>query len=159
MAMRKWIGATAVFAAAAAGAFALVTYAKGSSAYRTVTADEAEELIDAGGMTVVDVRKPVEYEERHIPGALNVSVENIGSTPPAALPDLDAPLILYCRTGKRSRKASRKLSRLGYTNVIDMGGILEWTGDIVTGSEPYRTKPKSAPTAHTDGATAAGKTA
>ena len=106
------------------------------SAYQKITADEGQAMMDAGSPTIVDVRTPQEYADGHIPGAINIPVEDIGSAKPAELTDTDADLIVYCRTGVRSKQASDKLVELGYQHVNDMGGIVDWHGDTVTGNEP-----------------------
>lgn len=105
-------------------------------AYQKVTAEEARALMDKGGVLVVDVRRADEYEAGHVPGAIHLPGESIGGVPPVELPDLDAALIVYCSTGVRSREAADKLAALGYTRVIDMGGIADWSYDTVTGAEP-----------------------
>lgn len=97
-----------------------------NSPYHKISAEEAKDMIDSGDVTVVDVRTEEEYNEAHIPGAVLVSNESISSEPPEALPDKDGILIVYCRTGVRSRQASDKLVELGYTQVYDMGGIVDW---------------------------------
>lgn len=110
--------------------------APSTSAYTKITADEAQAMMDAGSPTIVDVRTAQEYAEGHVPGAINIPVESIGSDKPAELADADADLIVYCRTGVRSKQASDKLVELGYQHVNDMGGIVDWTGDKVTGDQP-----------------------
>ena len=95
--------------------------------YHKITAEEAKTMIDNGGVTIVDVRRPDEYAAQHIPGAINVPNEDISSDPPAALPDMDAVLLVHCRTGIRSKAASDKLIQMGYQNVYDFGGIVDWT--------------------------------
>lgn len=94
--------------------------------YHKITAEEAKNMIDNGGVTIVDVRRPDEYAAQHIPGAVNVPNEDISSEPPAALPDPDAVLLVHCRTGIRSKAASDKLIQMGYRNVYDFGGIVDW---------------------------------
>lgn len=107
-----------------------------ASAYHKITAEEGKALIDEGGVTVVDVRTPQEYAEAHVPGAINIPNEDIGTAQPAELGNLDEPLVVYCRTGVRSKQASDKLVAMGFTNVNDMGGIVDWTYDKVSGTEP-----------------------
>lgn len=102
-------------------------------AYHKITAEEAKEMMDAGGVTVVDVRTEEEYAEKHIPDAVLVPNETIGEEQPELLPDLDAVLLVHCRTGVRSRQASDKLVELGYKNVYDFGGIVSWPYDTETG--------------------------
>lgn len=100
--------------------------------YHKITQEEAKEMIDAGGVTIVDVRREEEYREQHIPDALLVPNESIGDSQPEQLPDLDAVLLVYCRTGVRSKQASEKLVKLGYTNVYDIGGITTWPYETVS---------------------------
>lgn len=107
-----------------------------NDAYQKITADEAKALMDSQEVTIVDVRTVQEYADGHIPGAINIPVESIGSDKPAELSDTDADLIVYCRTGVRSKQASDKLVGLGYQHVNDMGGIVDWTGEKVTGDQP-----------------------
>lgn len=106
-----------------------------TSAYHKITAADAKALMDEGGVTVVDVRTPQEYADGHIPGAINIPNEDITTTPPDGL-SKDDTLIVYCRTGVRSKQASDKLVSMGFTNVNDMGGIVDWTYDTVKGSTP-----------------------
>lgn len=114
--------------------------AASAGAYQKITADEGQALMDAGQHIVVDVRTAQEYADGHIPGAINIPVETIGSDKPAELAEADAgtdaELIVYCRTGVRSKQAADKLIDLGYQHVNDMGGIVDWHGETVTGSEP-----------------------
>ena len=105
-------------------------------AYKKITADEAQAMMDSGSPTVVDVRTAKEYADGHIPGAINIPVESIGADKPAELDDANADLIVYCRTGVRSKQASDKLVELGYQHVNDMGGIVDWPYGTVAGSEP-----------------------
>lgn len=102
------------------------------SAYHKITAEEAKEMMDKGGVTVVDVRRSDEYAAGHIPGSVLVPVESITDTQPEKLPDLDAVLLVHCRTGIRSRQASDKLVEMGYKNVYDFGGIVDWPYETVT---------------------------
>ncbi len=68
----------------------------------------------------------------NIPGAVNIPNENIGSVPPEELPDRSQAILVYCRTGRRSKEASQKLADMGYTNIYEFGGIIDWTGEITT---------------------------
>lgn len=99
-----------------------------------ITAEEAKEKMDAETVTVVDVRTPEEYEAGHIEGAVNVPLDTIGDTQPALLDDPEAVLLVYCRSGVRSASAARKLAELGYQNLFDFGGILDWPYDTVKGA-------------------------
>ena len=100
--------------------------------YHKITAEEAKQMIDEGSVTVVDVRTQEEYDAKHIPGAILVPNESIGSEQPEALPDKEAVLLIHCRTGIRSKQASEKLVSLGYTHVYDFGGIESWPYDTVS---------------------------
>ena len=82
---------------------------------------------------IVDVRRPDEFAEGHIKDAINVPNEDITDGMPELLPDKDQLLLIYCRSGNRSKEASRKLVDIGYTNVYEFGGINTWEGEIVTG--------------------------
>ena len=77
----------------------------------------------------------VHYDAGHIPGAICVPNESIGEKRPEALPDPDQLLLIYCRSGRRSKEASQKLYDMGYTNVYEFGGIIDWTGDVVRSSD------------------------
>ena len=103
--------------------------------YTVIKPSEAKSMIDAGNVTVVDVRTQSEYEDAHIEGAVLVPLDTIGDSDIAALPDKDATLIVYCRTGVRSAQASAALVKLGYAHVYDMdGGITSWTYGTVSGA-------------------------
>lgn len=82
---------------------------------------------------ILDVRTPEEYEEAHIPEAVNVPNETIGTEEIPELPHKEQLIFVYCRSGNRSKQASQKLADLGYTNIIEFGGINDWNGDTVTG--------------------------
>lgn len=101
---------------------------KGS--YETIPQDRAKSEMDALSaegkpFVLLDVRRPDEYNESHIPGALLLPNELIGTTRPQELPNLDVPIYLYCRSGRRSLEAAKKLAAMGYT-VYDFGGIIDW---------------------------------
>ncbi len=87
------------------------------------------------GHVVVDVRRPDEYRSGHIPGAILIPNESIGQDRPAALPDLKQVILVYCRSGNRSRQASRKLVAMGYERVFDFGGLNTWPGDLTGGDD------------------------
>ena len=80
---------------------------------------------------ILDVRTAGEYAGGHIPNAINVPNESINAAPPKELPDKDQRIFVYCRSGSRSMQASQKLVDLGYTNIVEMGGIKDWHGEIV----------------------------
>ena len=79
---------------------------------------------------ILDVRRPDEYASGHIPGAINIANESIGTGEITQLPDKAQLILVYCRSGRRSREAAEKLVKLGYTNIVEFGGILDWTGAI-----------------------------
>lgn len=91
---------------------------------------QAISLIDAGEATVVDVREPDEYEAGHIPGARLLPLGQVQEKAAAALPDKDAPILVYCRTGRRSEAAGLILLGKGYRNVKNLGGILSWPYEL-----------------------------
>lgn len=80
---------------------------------------------------LLDVRTQEEYASGHIPGAICIPNETIGSEEIPELPDKDQLILVYCRSGNRSKQASQKLAEQGYTNVVEFGGINGWTGEIV----------------------------
>ena len=121
-------------AAASPTAAAAAESTAGETGYQKITAEEAKKMMDAGGVTVVDVRTAEEYAAAHIPGAVLVPVESIGEAMPEALPDKDAVLLVYCRSGRRSAAASQKLAALGYTAVYDFGGINDWPYETEAGA-------------------------
>ena len=100
--------------------------------YRQVNMDEAITMMEEGsGYIILDVRTPGEFEEKHIPGAINVANETIGTDEIPELPDKDQLILVYCRSGNRSKQASEKLVALGYTNIVEFGGINDWPGETV----------------------------
>ncbi len=101
--------------------------------YTQISQDDAAKMMgEETGYLIVDVRRPDEYAEGHIPDAINVPNEEIMDEMPEALPDKDQMLFIYCRTGRRSKEAASKLAGMGYTNVYEFGGINDWKGEIVT---------------------------
>ncbi len=103
--------------------------------YRQISQEEAAEMMTKDdGHIIVDVRRQDEYEAGHIPGAVLIPNESIGTEQPEALPDLNQIILIYCRSGNRSKQAAQKLSDIGYTNIYEFGGIISWKGEIVTGT-------------------------
>lgn len=99
--------------------------------YTTITMDEAKEIFaESGEYIILDVRTIAEFEEGHIPGAICIPNESIGESEIVQLPDKDAIIYVYCRSGNRSKQAAEKLVKLGYTNIIEFGGIIDWDGEI-----------------------------
>ena len=104
------------------------------SGYRQVTAEEAIALMEKeSGYIILDVRTVQEYSEKHIPKAVNIPNESIGTEDLPALPDKNQLILVYCRSGNRSKQASEKLAALGYTNIVEFGGINSWPGETVSG--------------------------
>lgn len=93
--------------------------------------DAMAQMVDGEDYILLDVRTQAEYAEGHIPGAICLPNETIGSEPPAELPDREQTILVYCRSGRRSAEAAQKLADMGYVNVLEFGGILDWTGEIV----------------------------
>ena len=104
--------------------------------FNQITMDEAKEMMDDDGVVIVDVRRQDEYDLGHIPDAICIPNETIKDTQPAELPDLDQVILVYCRSGRRSKDASQKLYNMGYTNIYEFGGILDWDGEIVEEADP-----------------------
>ena len=102
-----------------------------ANSYRQITVSEAVKMMDEEkNYIILDVRRADEYAEGHIPGAINVANESIGREEIPELPDKDQLILVYCRSGRRSKEAAEKLVKLGYTNIVEFGGILDWTGEI-----------------------------
>jgi len=101
--------------------------------YRQIGMDEAITIMEEeSGYIILDVRTPEEFAGKHIPGAINIPNETIGTDEIPELPDKDQLILVYCRSGNRSKQASEKLVKLGYTNVVEFGGINDWPGDTET---------------------------
>ena len=102
-----------------------------TNTYRSITMDETVTMMaQESGYITLDVRRPDEFAAGHIPGAINVANETIGTAEIPELPDKDQLIMVYCRSGRRSKEASEKLVKLGYTNIVEFGGILDWKGEI-----------------------------
>ena len=102
-----------------------------TNTYRQITMDEAVDMMaQETGYIILDVRRPDEYAAGHIPNAINVPNESIGTSDIPELPDKNQLIMVYCRSGRRSKEASEKLVKLGYTNIVEFGGILDWKGEI-----------------------------
>ena len=105
----------------------------GAAAYRRVSMQEAVDMMaDEAGYIILDVRTAQEFASGHIPGAMLLPNEDIGTEEIAQLPDKSQLILVYCRSGNRSKQAADKLVRLGYTNIVEFGGINSWPGEIVT---------------------------
>ena len=106
-----------------------------TNTYRQITMDDAVTMMaQETDYIILDVRRPDEFAAGHIPNAINVANETIGTTEIPELPHKDQLIMVYCRSGRRSKEAAEKLVKLGYTNIVEFGGILDWKGEIVTAS-------------------------
>ncbi len=104
-----------------------------TNTYHQISMDEAVAMMaQESGYIILDVRRADEFAAGHIPNAINVANEIIGTAEIAELPDKDQLIMVYCRSGHRSKEAAEKLAKLGYTNIVEFGGILDWTGEIET---------------------------
>lgn len=102
-----------------------------ANSYRQISMDEAVEMMKKeSDYIILDVRRADEFAEGHIPGAINVANESIGTEEIPELPDKAQLILVYCRSGRRSKEAAEKLVKLGYTNIVEFGGILDWKGEI-----------------------------
>ena len=104
--------------------------------YQHTTMEEAVTMMEEETEYIIlDVRTAQEYSEKHIPGAINIANESIGTEDIPELPDKDQLILVYCRSGNRSKQASEKLVKLGYTNIVEIGGINSWPGETVAGDK------------------------
>ena len=95
--------------------------------YVNITAEEAKQIMDTEeGYIILDVRTQEEYDESHIPGAIVISHEEIAEKAENVLTDKDQLILVYCRSGRRSKIAAEALAELGYTNIKEFGGIIDW---------------------------------
>ena len=101
------------------------------AAYQKISAEEAYEMMASQEVVVVDVRTQEEYDGGHIENAVLVPNESIVSEMPEAPPDKEATLLVYCRSGRRSKDAAEKLLALGYQSVYDFGGVIDWPYELV----------------------------
>ena len=99
--------------------------------YKKITSDEAKNIMLTEKPIVVDVRSLEEYNEGHIPNAISIPLETIENEAETKLKNKDDLILVYCRSGRRSREAALRLIEKGYTNVIDFGGIQDWNGEVV----------------------------
>ena len=107
-----------------------------ANTYRQITMQEAVEMMEKEeNYIILDVRTHEEFASGHIPGAIVIPNETIGTEEIPQLPDKDQLIMVYCRSGNRSKQASDKLVKLGYTNIVEFGGINSWPGETVSGME------------------------
>ena len=105
---------------------------KKDMSYTQISMEEAVAMMATEeNYIILDVRTIEEFAEKHIPNAINIPNETIGSEELVELPDKNQLILVYCRSGNRSKQASEKLAALGYTNIYEFGGINDWTGETV----------------------------
>ncbi len=101
--------------------------------YYQISQETAVKIMEAeSGYIILDVRTLEEYNDSHIPGAICVPNEEIGTAEISELPDKEQLILVYCRSGRRSKEASKKLAAMGYTEIYEFGGIIDWTGETVS---------------------------
>jgi rhodanese-related sulfurtransferase len=101
------------------------------AAYVNITAEEAKQIMDTEeGYIILDTRTQGEYDEGHIPGAIVISHDEIEEKAEGMLPDKDQLILVYCRSGRRSKLAAETLVELGYTNIKEFGGIIDWPYEV-----------------------------
>ena len=104
----------------------------GSATYDQISGAEAKALMDSeSGYIIIDARTQEEYDEGHIPRAILIPEYEIADRAEKELPDKNQLILVYCRSGRRSKIAAEELVKLGYTNVKEFGGIIDWKYDIV----------------------------
>ena len=104
----------------------------GSATYDQISGAEAKALMDSeSGYIIIDARTQEEYDQGHIPGAILIPEYEIADRAEKELPDKDQLILVYCRSGRRSKIAAKELVKLGYTNVKEFGGIIDWEYEIV----------------------------
>lgn len=102
--------------------------------YRQISMLQAVDMMESeSDYIILDVRTPEEFKEKRIPNSINVPNETIGESEIPELPNKDQLILVYCRSGRRSKEAAEKLCALGYTNIVEFGGINDWRGDTVSG--------------------------
>lgn len=112
-------------------AFTACGSASSELSFQQISMDAAiTQMAEEDNFILLDVRTPEEFADGHIPGAINISNESIGENDITELPDKEQRIYVYCRSGNRSKQASAKLVNLGYTNVVEIGGIIDYHGEI-----------------------------
>ncbi len=114
------------------GPTAILVSEKGEKAmYDIITAEEAKKIMDSGEEYVLlDVREQDEFDEGHIAGAILIPYTEIENKAEEMLPDRDKQILVYCRSGRRSKIAAESLAKLGYTNIKEFGGIIDWPYEV-----------------------------
>lgn len=114
------------------GPTSIIVSEKGEKAmYEQISAEEAKKIMDTGEEHIIlDTREQDEFDEGHIPGAILIPYTEIENKAEEMLPDKDKLILVYCRSGRRSKIAAENLAKLGYTNVKEFGGIIDWPYEI-----------------------------
>ncbi len=114
------------------GLTSIIVAEKGEKAmYEQITPEEAKKIMDSGEENIIlDAREQDEFDEGHIPGAILIPYTEIENKAEEMMPDKDKLILVYCRSGRRSKIAAEALSKLGYTNVKEFGGIIDWQYEV-----------------------------
>ena len=114
------------------GPTSIIVTDKGEKAmYQQITAEEAKKIMDSGEEYIIlDAREQKEFDSGHIPGAILIPYTEIENKADEMLPDKDMQILVYCRSGRRSKIAAEALSKLGYTNIKEFGGIIDWPYEV-----------------------------
>ncbi len=114
------------------GPTAIIVSEKGEKAmYEIITAEDAKKIMDSGEEHIIlDVREQDEFDAGHIPGAILIPYTEIENKAEEMLPDKDKQILVYCRSGRRSKIAAESLAKLGYTNIKEFGGIIDWSYEV-----------------------------
>ncbi len=106
------------------------------TSYEQISAEEAKRIMDTeSAYVIIDARTDEEFAEGHIKGAVMIPEYEIAQKAESKIPDKDALILVYCRSGRRSKIAAEELIKLGYTNVKEFGGIIDWPYDTVKGND------------------------
>ncbi len=114
------------------GPTAILVSEKGEKAmYEIITAEDAKKIMDSGeDFVILDVREQDEFDEGHIAGSILIPYTEIDNKAEEMLPDKDKQILVYCRSGRRSKIAAEALSKLGYSNIKEFGGIIDWPYEV-----------------------------
>lgn len=119
-----------------AGNLSSLSPSSGKTAYQTISPEEAKQKMDRlEHFVLLDVRTEEEFLEQRIEGAILIPDDQIAAEAEKTLPDKDATILVYCRSGRRSALAAQKLAELGYLSIYDFGGIIDWPYETVSGEE------------------------
>ena len=103
-----------------------------TAVFEQITPEEAKKIMDSGQEHIIlDAREQSEFDEGHIPGAILIPYTEIEKKAEQTIPDKNAQILVYCRSGRRSKLASESLAKLGYTNVKEFGGVIDWPYEVI----------------------------